>query len=516
MSEAKPIKIPFDSFTLGAVVLDLQPFVGGKIQDIRQPSETELVLTIYANGSEGMFLISCHPNYGRAHFITKRVSNQTKPPVLCSTLRSRVEGGRLSAARQINGDRILELNFDSDGTEHTLIAELMGKHSNIILLDESRRILAASKWVGPSKSSRPIQSNAHYQLPPVMLATGSVSESPFLRKLRLANGGEVPTDREPVLSPGHGAYPVSMASLGLLEFKRPTISIALEQHFALAIPHEATEALRTSLLNQLNRALLSKEVAIGDLNQAKEAGGKASTWQRYGELILAYGGGIAPGSNELHAWDYDSSEVQIKLDPDLNFKDNANAYFEKAKKAKGRIGIVIDQLERISAQRSEILSMIEQVRSCTRLDELTDLHQVALSKRWLTQQAVPAAHKEDRPYAGHRIRELTAPGGYTVLYGENAESNDYLTLRVAKPNDLWLHVRGDTSAHVVILTRNQPDKVQAETLRYAAKIAVQNSKAKHAGYVSVDYTLKKYVRRPKSAAKGSAIYTHEKTIHIES
>ncbi len=91
-----------------------------------------------------------------------------------------------------------------------------------------------------------------------------------------------------------------------------------------------------------------------------------------------------------------------------------------------------------------------------------------------------------------------------------------MTLRVAKPNDIWLHVRGAVSAHVVIVTKNQPERVQPETLRFAASVAVKNSKSKHSTYVTVDYTLKKYVRRPKGAAKGMAIYTNEKTLNVES
>jgi len=113
------------------------------------------------------------------------------------------------------------------------------------------------------------------------------------------------------------------------------------------------------------------------------------------------------------------------------------------------------------------------------------------------------------------VRELLGPGGYKVLFGETAEANDYLTLRVAKPNDWWLHVRGHRSAHVVVPTQNQPERVGMEVLLFAAKVAVHNSPTKHSGYVPVDYTLRKYVRRPRGAAMGTVLYTHEKTLHVE-
>ncbi len=515
MPDQKQMRIPFDSFTLSAVVEELRAFVGGKVQSVRQPSDFEVCIGIYAGGGEGMLLLNSHPVFSRVHFITKRPSNQAQPPVFCMTLRARLEGARLIAVNQIQHDRILELTFESPVGESRLIAELMGKHSNLILVDQADRILSAAKWVGRTKSSRPIQPNSHYELPPVLSKGTAAPMSPFLTKLMAATEGELPSEFAPVLSPGNGAYPISVAALGLTEFPRASISVALEQHYDLAIPRAETDSLRASTLSQLRRLSLAKEVALSELRQAEEAGGKASGWQRLGELVLAYGAREPEGASSLKAWDYDGTELEVKLDPELDFKSNANRYFEKAKKAKGRMGIVRDQIERVERDYLGILELISFVENETRLDRLRELERTAIEKRWINLQVVPAANKVDRPYQGHRVRELSAPGGYTVLFGENAESNDYLTLRVAKPNDLWLHVRGATSAHVVIATRNQPDRVQLETILFAAKVAVLNSTSKHASYVPVDYTLKKYVRRPKGAAKGAAVYTHEKTVHVD-
>lgn len=515
MPEAKPIKIPFDSFSLSAVVEELSGFVGGKVQDIRQPSEFEVCIGVYAGGREAMFLLSCHPEFARAHFVTKRPPNQAHPPVFCATLRSRLEGGRLVIARQVHGDRMLELGFESAAGDARLVAELMGKHSNLILLDATERVVSAAKWVGQSKSSRPIQPNSRYELPPVVDPSGPAPRSPFLERLLIASGLEEPGPISPVLSPGHGAYPMSVAPLGLQDNARATISIALEQHYDLAIPQAAADSLRASLLAQLRRTLLAKEVALTELKQAEEAGGRAAEWQRTAELILAYGPSAPDGAAELTAWDYDGAERTIKLTPELDFKQNAARFFERAKKAKGRLGFVRDQIVRISSDADAVRTLTVRVQDEVRLERLREFEQSAGRSRWINIQTPPAAKKEDRPYQGHKIRELLAPGGYTVLYGENAESNDYLTLRVARPSDLWFHVRGGASAHVIIVTRNQPERVQPETLRFAAQIAVHHSPSKHGGYVPVDYTLKKHVHRPKGGAKGAALYTHEKTIHVE-
>lgn len=528
------MRIPFDSLTLASVVHELQEFVGAKVQRISQPSETEVVFELYGSAGVGHLLISCHPEFARAHLSTRKPGNPTTPPQLLTALRSRIGISRVMGIRQVRFDRVLEIEFEGPEGEFLLVAELMGKHSNLMLLDSGRRVIGAAKWTGKSKSVRPIQAGQKYEPPPfevkpsLLTATssdelkGREGASPFLIRLIGAVGVEAVQqavlrgEYTPVLVPGSGAYPLSVAPLIAGEVSRKSISVALEQHFDQAIPAARAESLRASVRTQIHRVLLARETAIKDLNQAVSAGQGASKQQLQGELILAYGPSLAEGASLLEAHDYEGNPIQIKLNPEQNFKENANRYFDKAKRAKARLGTVADQLDRLSRDREDILSFLAKLEAATRLREIEELHEEAKTHRWLNKPAPPKANKEDRPYEGHRVRELLGPGGYAVLYGENAESNDYLTMRVAKPNDWWLHVRGSTSAHVVIQTRNLPDKVQRETLMFAAKVAVQNSPSKHAGYVPVDYTLKKYVRKPKGAAKGSATYTHEKTLHVES
>lgn len=523
------MRIPFDSFTLTAVVLELERYVGGRVQGVRQPDENTVHLGLYAGGTESALLLSCHPLFFRAHLVTRRPANAPQPPAFCATLRARIDGGTLVAVRQVAFDRLLEMDFDGPKGPHRLIAELMGKHSNLMLLDETGRVVSAAKWVGRSKSSRPIQPGAPYAYPPVLSLPVNKAVSvrtpeewvnaageqvpPFLRKLIAAGG--VPQVWSPEFAPGAGAYSVALAPLGLTSHSRVSISIALEQHYELAIPAHESEALRSSIVSQLERVVLAREVALQDLRQAEEAGGKAGLWQRRAELVLAYGPSAPAGAKTIQAWDYDGTELEIAVDPELSFKDNANALFEKAKHAKARLGQIKDQITRLEQDRQAVVGLLQRVVEETKLVRLRELQEEAKSRRWLNLRT-QSVEKEDRPYGGFRIRELMGPGGITVLYGENSEANDHLTLRVARPNDYWLHIRGSASAHVVILTGNKPEKIQKEHLMFAAKVAVQNSPSKHAGYVPVDYTLKKYVRKPKGAPVGTALYTHEKTLHIDS
>ncbi|MES1227909.1 MAG: NFACT RNA binding domain-containing protein [Armatimonadota bacterium] len=161
-----------------------------------------------------------------------------------------------------------------------------------------------------------------------------------------------------------------------------------------------------------------------------------------------------------------------------------------------------------------LAKLLEELDTATSAIEVKKLEETAQSRRWLIEQR-PVLAKEDRPFEGNAVRELLSPGGFRVLYGTNATSNDYLTTKFAKPNDWWLHVRGGTSAHVVLVAGKTPEKVPSQDLLFAAEVAVRNSPAKHSSYVAVDYTLKKYVRKPRGSAPGFATYVNEKTLHVD-
>ncbi len=504
------MKIPYDSECLAAVAEELHGYLGGKVQGVRQPNETDILIALYANGGEAWFLLSASPSFARAYFTTRRPPNPPQPPAFVSTLRARLDGARLIGVETIPGERIITLVFDTQAGTHRVVAELMGKHSNVMLVEPSGRVVGALKWVSQTQSVRPVVSGEPYRPAPVL---GKGGGSPFLAKLKAAGGGQ--GSWHPVLSLGNGAYPYSVAPLGFDETPRQSISIALEQHYAAAIPAAESSALRNSILSALERVQLSREVAISDIESAITAGEKAGEWQRIGDLILAYGPSAPAGASEIDAWDYEGNPIVLDLDPEKTWKENAERFFKRAKKAKARLGEVREQAVRLRAERDRVADAIERTEAAANLETLTRIRDEAKENRWLQTAPSAAQHPDERPYEGKRIRELLAPGGWTVLYGENAEANDYLTLRVAKSNDYWLHIRGATSAHVVIQTRNTPEKVQRDALEFAAKVAVQHSTSKHSKYVPVDYVLKKYVRKPRGAAKGSATYANEKTLHVE-
>jgi predicted ribosome quality control (RQC) complex YloA/Tae2 family protein len=259
---------------------------------------------------------------------------------------------------------------------------------------------------------------------------------------------------------------------------------------------------------------MAREAAVSDLRQAAKAARDAGGLQMQAELILAYGLSLSPGASVLETADYDGEPVKIKLDPEIGYVENAQRLFDKAKKAKAGGALVQDQLQRLSADKAALESVLARLLDAGTLRDIEAIRDEAKKHRWLHEQHTGTGAKQVSPWAGHKIRELRGPRDFRVLYGENATSNDYLTTRVAKPNDLWLHVRGGTSAHVIVATDNHPERVGKDVLEFAAKVAVQNSTSKHSSLVAVDYTLKKHVRKPRGSAAGFAVYTQEKTLHV--
>lgn len=525
-------KISFDSLTLAAVIHEVQPLVHGRLQKIIQPDPFTIVLFIY-HGNETPFLISSHPEFYRAHICTRRFATKGDQPHFATILRDHLLSGSIESITQRGLDRIIDIEVQTDRGQYRIVAELMGKHSNLIFIGPNGRILAAARPISPSQSRRPIQIGQPYSPPPFepkpsLLKAKSTDFlqdfegiSPFLKTiiesgtpLELVQKTIQKKDFKPHFIPDVGAYSLDVKALFPQAVARNSISQALEQHFQIWVTNHAIQQQASTLISQLKRVLLAREVALSALKETLQTAKNAPKSQRLAELILAYQAQIKPQDKELKAWDFEGNEITIPLNPEMSSVENANFLFDKAKRAKDRVIENQEQFDRISEFLPLIRQTIAELESADSLDTIQRAKTLAESNNWLHHHPV-SQKKEDRPYAGFSIRELSSPSGYKVLYGTNATSNDYLTTKVAKPNDIWLHVRGQTSAHVVLQTMNQPDKVQRVDLEWAAKVAVKNSVAKNASYVPVDYTLKKYVRKPRGSAPGLAIYEREKTIHID-
>ncbi len=547
----------FDSLTLAAFTHQAQSLVGGRIQGIRQPSEHVVVFEAYRAGFGGVrWLFDCSAQWARTHFTTERAPNPQSPPAFCAALRKFVEGGQILSIEQRGFDRILDIAIRGhEGADYIFTGEFMGRHSNLILLgpDEggARKILHAAKLI-PAKLSRvrEILPNKIYVAPPApdklnpLLSHDAplnayLGISPFLAQeiaaRTITSGSESAAmaalfeaaqrnQWQPVLlhdADGNaaGAYPLRLGAWPQEQQQaRDSISAALDEYYAFAMPRAQTDGEKRTLSGVLNKAWEQRAQSLAQVEKGQKEGSRGAQFRRWGDLLLGNLWQIESGQSSAVVPDYFQDppvEITIPLDADLSPQENAQAFFERARRGEKGAARLLELHAKMQSEIAVIEAAQTQLQSAESPEELAIVRELAQSHGWLHAAPSGAKDVQSRPdFGGKRIRAFTSPEGWQIFVGDNAEANDYLVQKLGQANDWWLHLRAGTSAHAIIRTNNAPQKVPRETLEFAARLVVARSAAKHAGVVAVDYTLKKYVRKPRKAPPGSVTYSQEKTLHV--
>ncbi len=593
-AKSKTARIPYDSLTLCAVAAELRRLiVGGQIQDIRQPNQNEVLLGIRSQNRNLLLALSADAQFARVHLTSTRRSNAPVPPNFCMILRKHLEDGWIRTVRQRDFDRILEIEVgarDLDNTETpvvTLIAELMGKHSNLILVSAEGKILDSARRITHRINRvRETLPGLVYKPPPAQegrvdpfapdAATflakelGSQTDmaapelarllldlysglSPFLAAelgARLTMSDNATTSALPI-SPAHiasvwdsvfgaaarekfapvlvsdehglpvGAYPFPLQQIAeTLQQSVESLNFALDDAFTGTVERAGMQAVTGELRGRIASELKRAERQLQSIAHTLAESERAEEHKQAGELVLANLWRIEPGIESVTVQDYYLPEMPdrvLALNPRLSPQENADVFFARYRKAR-------DSREKETERGLLIEAKAVRLRNAlTELDRLgtkeavaslrTELLAVGLLR--VNDDAHPEEGKSGAPdFEGHKIKRFSTPEGYEIFVGETATANDFLTTRVASPNDLWLHVRAAASSHVVIRTQGKPDRVPRTVLQRAAELCAQHSAQKHSSLVSVDYTLKKYVRKPRAAAAGGADYQKESTIDV--
>jgi predicted ribosome quality control (RQC) complex YloA/Tae2 family protein len=273
--------------------------------------------------------------------------------------------------------------------------------------------------------------------------------------------------------------------------------------------------LRAAVRAALERADRQRRRVEADLTGEARAEG----WRIDGELLASNLHKVQRGDTGVEVVDYydpDQRTRVIPLDAELSPQENVERLFRKHRKAIDAAAAALEQSEEVEGRYSALAALRDRVEHAA-LEELPALRAEIAAGGLLREAAAGSSPSRRREVAefppGVRIRR-TNVDGWEILYGENATSNDYLTTRVARPDDLWLHVRAAASAHVVIRTGGRADRVPPRVLEQAARAAAAHSESKHAGLVPVDYVLRKHVRKPRRSAPGLVTYQNEKTLFI--
>ena len=565
--------MPMDGLTVGFAARELNEILrDGRIDKITQPERDTVVLVIRAGGANHRLLLCASPNNARCHLTMNNYSNPLEPPAMCMLMRKQLTGARIEAVRQIGGDRIIHVDLDAvnelgDHVLRRLVLEIMGRHSNLLLLDENDKILEATRHVNPEMSRiRQIQPGRTYLPPPpqdrlspeeitgesLYARLSTRTESAFSRALAetvtglsrvaaeelacrvLQPGEDWPEDlreacarladlfsRLPGMADARVLFGENSEAEDVFPFPYlsrridsqrafPTLSEALEIYFGTRDARDRLNQRSASMLktlkSQLDRCQRKLAIQLEELSSAE----KMEEYRRMGEAINANLYQLKKGMSaaELPDWSsHDGGTITVPLDIRLTPSQNAQRYFKKYQKARSAREIAAEQRDKTIAEIDYLEGMLLDVDKCVGESELEEIRQELVRTGYL--KKVTNRRQQRQLPQSKPCRYLSADG-IEILVGKNAAQNDRLTLG-AKPEELWLHAKDMPGSHVIVRCEGE---IPQATLKQAALLAAWYSKGQRSSMVPVDYTLRKYVKKPSGAMPGKVIYTHQKTAYM--
>jgi predicted ribosome quality control (RQC) complex YloA/Tae2 family protein len=546
----------FDGLVMAAVAAEFrQELIGARVDKIYQPSGLEIVITMRQPGKNVTVLASAKPEAARVHITQVERKNPSHPPPFCMLLRKYLMSSRVTEVAQVGLDRILRVTFSRSREEvpKTLVIEVMGRHSNIALIDGgSNMILDSIKHIGADVSRvRQMGPGIQYMPPPsqdklniLLLSKEELSEilskfqemspdascSRFLissfaglghdAAAKILSDAGIVQDLPCTFIHGASADRLFDTLLELSEAIRkerflPHPSQLLDSEHSLKEDEDGLFGERAGLLNvvcsNIARCKRKREAQDDEISQAN----KDLECRKLGELILANAPEISPGTKTVEILDYfdpSGEKIEVCLDPMLSAPENAQRYFTTYARAKRVLENTVKQAKMTRAE----LEYLEQV-SVT-LQQADSLREIEAIRIELMEQGYLQDVAENRI----RRKESKTPGevtllsfiaeGHTIIVGRNNKENDFITMKIAGPDDVWMHARRIPGAHVVIKAGQVKGEVSEAALLAGAGIAAYFSKGRTDSKVAVDYTLRRHIKKPKGARPGMVTYDHQRTI----
>ncbi|MBO9130219.1 NFACT RNA binding domain-containing protein [Bacillus sp. 165] len=554
----------FDGLFTRAITDELNIVETGRISKIYQPSKYEILLHIRAKGTNQKLLLSAHPTYARLHITAQSYDSPSVPPMFCMLLRKHLEGGVIEKIEQVDLERIVHITIRSrneigDESYKTLIIEIMGRHSNIILIDaQTGTILDSIKHLSPAANRhRTVLPGYSYIAPPPQHKVNPFdieTQEEFLRKLDFLAGK---MDKQLVntfagLSPLFSKEVTETAGLineqtlpnaffTLLSFIKerrytPTISKheGKEHFYMLSLTHlKGDKKIFATLSEMLDRFFFGKaerdrvkqqahdlekfiqnelaknEKKLKKLTQTLQDAEKADRFQLYGELLTANMYAMQRGQKEIEVinyYDENNGTVLIPLNPLKSPSDNAQNYFQKYQKAKNSVAIMHEQIEKTEEEINYFDGLLQQMESASPKD-IEEIREELAEGGYIRRRM--KAQKKQKP-SKPVFDTYLSTNGVEILVGKNNKQNDYLTTKLAKRDEIWLHTKDIPGSHVLIRS-TEPDE---QTLLEAGILAAYFSKAKESSSVPVDYTKIRHVKKPSGAKLGFVTYDNQQTLYV--
>ena len=536
----------FDGFFLHHMIEELRrELVNGRIQKINQPFEQELVLQIRSNRQSHRLLLSAHPVFGRIQLTQTTFENPAQPSTFIMVLRKYLQGALIESIEQVENDRIVEITVSNkneigDHIQATLIIEIMGKHSNILLVDKSsHKILEVIKHVGFSQNSyRTLLPGSTYIAPP-----STESHNPFtvkdeklfeilqtqettakhLQSLFQGLGRDTANELEKILVSDKlstfrnffnqetkpcltetSFSPVPFANQVGESFT--SLSDLLDTYYKDKAERDRVKQQASELIRRVENELQKNRHKLKKQEKELLATDNAEEFRQKGELLTTFLHQVPNDQDQVILDNYYTNQpITIALDKALTPNQNAQRYFKRYQKLKEAVKYLTDLIEETKATIL-YLESVETVLNQAGLEEIAEIREELIQTGFIRRRQREKIQKRKKP------EQYLASDGKTIIYvGRNNLQNEELTFKMARKEELWFHAKDIPGSHVVISGNLNPsDEVKTD----AAELAAYFSQGRLSNLVQVDMIEVKKLNKPTGGKPGFVTYTGQKTLRV--
>ncbi|HGQ1919387.1 TPA: Rqc2 family fibronectin-binding protein PavA [Streptococcus pneumoniae] len=528
----------FDGFFLHHIVEELRSeLVNGRIQKINQPFEQELVLQIRSNRQSHRLLLSAHPVFGRIQLTQTTFENPAQPSTFIMVLRKYLQGALIESIEQVENDRIVEMTVSNkneigDHIQATLIIEIMGKHSNILLVDKSsHKILEVIKHVGFSQNSyRTLLPGSTYIAPP-----STESLNPFTIKdeklFEILQTQELTAKNLQSLFQGLGRDTANeleriLVSEKLSAFRNffnqetkpcltetsfspvpfANLSDLLDTYYKDKAERDRVKQQASELIRRVENELQKNRHKLKKQEKELLATDNAEEFRQKGELLTTFLHQVPNDQDQVILDNYYTNQpIMIALDKALTPNQNAQRYFKRYQKLKEAVKYLTDLIEETKATIL-YLESVETVLNQAGLEEIAEIREELIQTGFIRRRQREKIQKRKK------LEQYLASDGKTIIYvGRNNLQNEELTFKMARKEELWFHAKDIPGSHVVISGNLDPsDAVKTD----AAELAAYFSQGRLSNLVQVDMIEVKKLNKPTGGKPGFVTYTGQKTLRV--
>ena len=459
------------------IALELrQKLVGGRFRNALQLGDDRFVLA-FENSEFSLLFASVKPNDSKTYLIRRRLRDlkklATHPSQFTTVFNKTLTGAAVADVRQIANDRLIEIEF-SNGKKFDLIVQLTGKSSNLLLLDAERNIVASAR-------------------------------KPVGKAQKIGSQFTIPQRNPDEVS-------ATIDDLNL-DLKGDSLSESLDRYFIDLERQREFETLAAAAKNQNKQQTTKLKRLIANLNADLENHGDAEKWKRFGDLLLANQSSAERTGNAVFVNDLfeeHAPTIRIEVDENNSLAEAAEKYFRRYTKARNARIEIKARCRKADKELKTLLLAADEIEQAIKNHDKTFLQNHVGSKKAKT----PSEKKKKQPDLPPGIRRFRSSDEFEILLGKKAADNDFLTFRVAHSRDTWMHAADYPGSHVVIRNANRKE-IPHRTLIEAAQLAAFYSQGSKQPKAAVNYTLKKFVNKPRKAAPGLVRLASFKTILVE-